>query len=548
MNSLLRVLFVEDSEDDVLLLVRELRKGGYNPTCDRVETATALLAALDQQTWDVVISDYVLPDFSAPEALQILQASRLDLPFIVVSRVVGEDAAVGMMKAGAHDYLLKGQLKRLVPAVERELREAEIRREKRQAEAALHHTLDQLEKLVEQRTTELVRVNQELQAEIEERTRAEQALLQLAAIVQSSDDAIISMGLDGRVLSWNPGAEKLYGYSTAEAKGQPLARLIQPNSQVAWQDLEENLLVKTVDHRQTIHKRKDGEMIDVFMSVSPIKDTAGRVTRLSLIAADISGRRMIERIKDELISVVSHELRTPIASLQASIELLLTGKLGDLSAQGQRMLEIAAKNIDRLVQLTNNFLDLEGLASGRITLYKQPCNVLDLMTQAGIDTQEIVARAGVHLALRPISAQLAVDPKRIIQVLINLIGNAIKFSQPGDRIWITSELQHTENRSIPVIPPYVLIRIQDEGEGIPTHSLETIFDHFQQVNASDSRRQGGAGLGLAICRRIIRQHQGHLWVESVIGQGSTFYLALPLEPAALEKIELKDLTQLEVKT
>ena len=135
----LRVLIVEDSEDDTLLLVRELRHGGYDPTYQRVETPEAMRAALEAQTWDIVISDHTMPHFSGPAALALLQASGLDLPFILVSGTIGEETAVAAMKAGAHDYIMKGNPARLIPAVERELREAEVRREYKRAEEKIRY-------------------------------------------------------------------------------------------------------------------------------------------------------------------------------------------------------------------------------------------------------------------------------------------------------------------------------------------------------------------------------------------------------------------------
>jgi len=163
MTKPLNILIVEDSEDDALLLLRELKKGGYAPVSERVETAAAMKAAFDKGKWEIVISDYVLPGFSGLAALSILKESGRDLPFIVVSGNIGEDVAVGAMKAGAHDYIIKGNLTRLVPAVERELREAEVRREKSRAEEALKRSYEELERKVEERTAELVKSNNELE-------------------------------------------------------------------------------------------------------------------------------------------------------------------------------------------------------------------------------------------------------------------------------------------------------------------------------------------------------------------------------------------------
>jgi light-regulated signal transduction histidine kinase (bacteriophytochrome) len=163
MTKPLHILIVEDSEDDAILLLRELRKGGYEPVHERIETPEAMKAALEKGMWEVVISDYVLPRFSGLAALGLLKESGQDLPFIIVSGKIGEDIAVGAMTAGAHDYIIKGNLTRLVPAVERELREADVRREKREAEEALRRSHEELERKVEERTAELVRSNKELE-------------------------------------------------------------------------------------------------------------------------------------------------------------------------------------------------------------------------------------------------------------------------------------------------------------------------------------------------------------------------------------------------
>lgn len=170
----LRVLIVEDSEDDAQLLLRALRLGGHDSTFERVDTPGAMLAALEKQTWDIVIADYVMPRFSGLAALKVLQQRALDLPFIVVSGQIGEDTAVEAMKAGAHDYITKGNLARLVPAVERELREAAIRTERKRAQEALRKAHEELEERVKERTAELARANEELRVEITERKRAEE--------------------------------------------------------------------------------------------------------------------------------------------------------------------------------------------------------------------------------------------------------------------------------------------------------------------------------------------------------------------------------------
>lgn len=193
MTTQLRALIVEDSEDDAVLLLRELRADGYDPLFERVDTAEAFRAALARQEWDVVISDYSMPQFSAPAALRLLQESGLDLPFIILSGAIGEDTAVAMMKAGAHDYIMKNNLARLIPAIEREIGEAEVRRERRRAQEALRCAYEELERRVEERTIELSKSNMLLTQEISVRKQTEAKLAETLAEMEKSHDDMLSV-------------------------------------------------------------------------------------------------------------------------------------------------------------------------------------------------------------------------------------------------------------------------------------------------------------------------------------------------------------------
>ncbi|MBW4623437.1 MAG: PAS domain S-box protein [Cyanosarcina radialis HA8281-LM2] len=362
--------------------------------------------------------------------------------------------------------------------------------------------------------------------DISDRKYAQEALFQLAALVESSEDAIIGMDLQGKIISWNTGAQRIYGYTAEEVEGQALVSLLVPKVEDddflrVFDDSEPET---QLDHRETQHITKDGRSIDVFLTVSPVMDSEGNITGASTIARDISDRRAVEQMKNEFVSVVSHELRTPLTSIRGSLGLLLTGKLGTLSDKGQRMLEIAVNNTDRLIRLINDILDLERLESGKVTLNKQPCQIADLMQQAAEVMQSMADKAGVSLSVSPVSLQVAADPDRLIQVLTNLLSNAIKFSPSGGTIWLTANSEDRIN--LAANNPTVLIEVKDQGRGIPADKLEKVFGRFQQVDASDARQKGGTGLGLAICRNIVHQHGGRIWVESQLGEGSTFSFTL----------------------
>jgi signal transduction histidine kinase len=221
-----------------------------------------------------------------------------------------------------------------------------------------------------------------------------------------------------------------------------------------------------------------------------------------------------------------------------ALDLLGSGQLGTLTEQGQKVLSIATTNTERLIRLVNDILDLERMKFGKILMRKVKCNAAELLTMATEAMQAMADKLQVKLIVHPLAIELWADPDRLIQTLTNLLSNAIKFSEPGDTVWISATL--TENKSVELrdnehslikdtlLPNCLLFTIRDQGRGIPQEKLQMIFERFQQVDASDSRNKGGTGLGLAICRNIVQQHEGKIWVESILGEGSTFYVLLPL--------------------
>ncbi len=259
--------------DDTLLIAAELQRGGLDPVFERVETAPALQAALDQHNWDLIVCDYSMPQLAGPAALEIYRQRGLDIPFISVSGTVGEETVAEMMKAGAHDYVLKGNLGRLVPAVKRELRAAQERRARQQTEAIAAY---------------------------------------LAAIVQSCDDAIVGKTLDGTVVSWNQGAERLYGYSADEMIGRSISVLIPTYRPTELPDILDSVARgQGVDGLETVRLRKDGTPVEVSLTISPIKDPGGRVVGASTVARDITRRKQEENERLGLIKDLTAALAHP---------------------------------------------------------------------------------------------------------------------------------------------------------------------------------------------------------------------------------------------
>jgi hypothetical protein len=356
--------------------------------------------------------------------------------------------------------------------------------------------------------------------DISERKKAEEALREsekrYRVLVEESPSLICTHDLDGMLLSVNPAAARVLGYQPKEMIGKNLLEFLAPSVRHLFAHYLERIQQNTVDSGVLRVMTKDGEERLLAYRNTRYED-AGQPPYVLGHAQDITERQTMEKMKDEFVSVVSHELRTPLTSIRGSLGLLATGALGSLSEKAQRMVDIAVTNTDRLIRLINDILDVERIKSGKVVMEKASCNAADLIAQATDVMRVMAEKAEVTLTVYPQSLFLWADPDRIIQTLTNLLSNAIKFSPPRATVWLTVERQGDQ----------ILFQVKDQGRGIPSDKLERVFERFQQVDTSDSREKGGSGLGLTICRSIVQQHGGRIWVESTVGEGSTFFFTLP---------------------
>jgi len=293
-----------------------------------------------------------------------------------------------------------------------------------------------------------------------------------------------------------------------------LLELVHPDDRAAMNAARQSHGSISVEHRV---RRPDGSERVLHARGEVILAEDGTPLRMLGTEQDITERRAAERAKDEFTAVVSHELRTPLTSIRGSLGLLESGVLGPLPEKGRRMVEIAVENTDRLVRLINDILDIERMNSGAVEVRQRPCDAAELIGRAVDGVRQFAADADVTLAAEVTSVTLHADPDRVLQALTNLISNAVKFSPAGSTVWLGAER----------CDGGVRFDVRDDGRGIPADKLESIFERFQQVDASDSREKGGTGLGLAICRAIVERHGGRIWVESQPGAGSTFSFVLP---------------------
>jgi two-component system cell cycle sensor histidine kinase/response regulator CckA len=492
----LRLLIVEDSEDDALLLVWRLTREGWAVEFERVETSDTLGAALEGRSWDLVIADYSLPQFSASQALAVLKSRGLDLPFIIVSGTIGEAAAVAAMKEGAHDYLLKGNLARLVPAIERELGEAEARRQRAQAERALAERA-----LAEEREWSRL-------------------------LAEHASALIVGLNVEGIITMFNPAAERLTGYRDDEVRGQNWFDVIAPRDRypTAWAafremiatgrplDSEEPLLTAAGEerviawHRSVVRAHLSG-LIGFGIDVTDLK----RAER-ERVAMEAAARQM-ERLAalGTLATGLAHELNNPIGIISSRIELmLLEGE--SLAPSVSDDLRVIHRHAQRMTRLAQGLLSFGRQGSGE----RRPVDLNQVIEETLLLIGPQITKTGIA----PATDLGRVPPIRgnastLQQVVFNLITNArdAMAGAPGT-IHIRTHLSANQ-------PDRVELEIEDTGPGISAEDLERIFDPFFTTKPT------GTGLGLSITYGIVREHEGTIDVYSAPGRGTRFRISFP---------------------
>jgi two-component system CheB/CheR fusion protein len=279
-------------------------------------------------------------------------------------------------------------------------------------------------------------------------------------------------------------------------------------------------------------EKKQGGLMETSrwfnVSYIPHLIESGEVKGFFALINDISDRKAAERFKDEFISVVSHELRTPVTSINGALYLLSSNLIDPTSEKGKQLIAIATQNSKRLVNLVKDILTLERLNSDRVCLMKEPVSAQEIILKAIEQVKILADKAKVTISVVEGDFEVQADSDRLIQVLINLLSNAIKFSPPNSTIDLRVELIAEEKEDFFDIEiPSILFEVRDRGRGIPPDKLESIFEPFHQVDASDSRDEEGTGLGLSIARNIVELHGGKIWVTSTLNEGSSFYFTIP---------------------
>jgi PAS domain S-box-containing protein/excisionase family DNA binding protein len=380
-----------------------------------------------------------------------------------------------------------------------------------------------------------------LEAEVDERERVEMAALRLAAIVESSDDAIIGKSLEGIIMDWNRGAEQLYGYTAAEVIGRPISLLIPLDRPDELPSIMERLKRgERIDHYETERVTKQGKRISVSVTISPIRNASGRLVGASAIARDITERRQLDRqreellererqareaseaavrARDEFLSIASHELRNPLATVKGHAQIVLRRfeRDGQLDAErATEALRAIACQSDKLHRLIDQLLNVSRLETGKLQLERQKVDVGAVVEQVVSNAR---ARGDDHAIslTAPGSLEVEVDPLRLEQVLTNLLDNAIKYSPEGGSIEVGV------SRSM---DDALEIAIRDHGPGVPPEKRPLIFERFYQAHGNGHK--SGLGLGLYVSRQIVELHGGEITAEFPSDGGSRFVVGLPL--------------------
>jgi PAS domain S-box-containing protein len=355
-------------------------------------------------------------------------------------------------------------------------------------------------------------------------------------LVDNAGDAIISTDVEDRILTWNHGAEVIFGYSREETVGQSLTILLPAQRTGELEEIRDKVRLTGVIRNLEVRRiRKDGIIIEASLAVSPIRDKDDNVIGFLHLARDVTEKKRYEqrlkeldKMKSAFVSNVSHELRTPLTAIKASADNMLDRLIGDLNGKQVGYLTRIKSNSDRLARLINDLLDLSTIEAGKIDLRPANLPLVTLVKEAAESLRPVAAEKLINLTVMSADPGIIAwaDRDKVVQVLMNLIGNALKFTPTGGKVTIAV----TKNSAA-----WMQISVTDTGPGIPAEEVNKVFARFYQIGQAGTQKTQGTGLGLAISKALVEMHGGKIWVESEAGKGSIFSFTLPAEqPFQLE--------------
>jgi signal transduction histidine kinase len=513
-NVPLQLLVAEDSEDDFEILLRELRKGGYAVTAERVKSTTELDAAL-VRPWDLLISDWIMPGFGGLQVLEALTARGIDLACIIVSGTPGEEPAVEALRAGALDFLSKDRPRRIVPAVQRALREAADRRTRVRVERELRYSERRFRTGFELAPEPLLSYDLDRRAIVDANAKA-------AALFRCSRDDLRSLDIAALSPVRQPD-----GRSSADAAEHYLQRTLAGESPVftwVFQAAGDPIPTET----RIINLATVGHNLAQINIVDLRERLRAEEIRRRSVDLELQNRRIQEanRLKSEFLANMSHELRTPLNAIIGFAELLHDGQVDPGSPTHKEFLGDILSSGRHLLQLINDVLDLAKVEAGKLEFRPEPVELPRLVSEVVAILRTTAAHKQIRLQTQVDSsvASLTIDPARLKQVAYNYLSNALKFTPAGGSVTL---------RVKPNGPDQFRLEVEDTGIGIAPADLGRLFVEFQQLEAGAAKRHQGTGLGLALTRRLVEAQGGSVGVKSAVGAGSTFHACLPRHAIAM---------------
>ncbi len=489
-----KILMVEDNAGDARL-VRELLNEVKASRTDlsHVETYAEAQAKLASSRFDLVLLDMSLPDGEGLEMIQSLKKISGGTPVIIMTGRDDDEFAINALKAGAQDYLIKGQT------------------DGEGLHRALRYSIER--------------------EHIKEDLRFQKTLLECEG--ESSLDGILRIGADGRIHSANSRFMSIWNVSSDNLKGTAGGLFAMMARQVTE---GASFLEKITTYFSSDLPHASGEceqLNGLFLeyNVTLIRNTQGKYYGRSFNFRDLSERKKLERMKDDFISTVSHELRTPLAIIKGAVGNLKDGILGPMTEKQTRVIETTDRNITRLARLINDLLDLSRLESGRTTIRLGDVDASGLIKDLVSSFQAECTAAGLTLSssIEGDVVKANADGDMIIQVLVNLIGNAIRYAKTSITVSLTKKKRHAVFGDGKPASDVLVFSIKDDGPGIPQEFQAELFSKFLQINRpSGGEGYKGTGLGLAICKEIVGLHHGRIWVNSEEGKGATFSFEIPI--------------------
>jgi len=494
MDARLKILLVEDLPSDADLIKHEIKNSGFDLISLVVETEKEYIEALKEFDPDIILSDYSLPTFDGRQALRIREELASHIPFILVTGSNNEETAVECMKAGADDYILKDNLKRLGQALKTALEKKTIIRLKKEAE---------------------------------------EKLSVLSRAVEQNPALILITGIDGKIEYVNKRFTETTGYSFEEVLGKNPRILKSGNQSIGYyKDLWETVLSGKEWTGEILNRKKGGDLYWENLMISPMVNETGQITHLVSIREDVTEkRRMVEdliaaknkaeatdKLKTAFINNISHEVRTPLNGIMGFSEMMADDEIAnDLKISYN---EIIKKCGTRLLNTINSYMDSSLIVSGNMTAVSKPFSLDSLLVAIMSEFSEVCTEKKISLSLqkppRVSDIQINTDQELLRKIIIQLLDNAVKFTTKGS---VSFGFRYK--------PGIIEFFVSDTGSGIESDQTEAIFEYFTQADTSLSRGYEGSGLGLSIARGLIELLGGQIRVESLKGKGSSFYFTLP---------------------